>query len=54
MDAFKEYKFNNKEYFNSEKLSKNIFCLPLYPEIRDKEILTICRVLKKIISKNSN
>ena len=54
MNAFREYKFNNKDYVNSEKLSKNIFSLPLYPEIKDKEIYLICRVLKKIISEIKN
>ena len=34
--------------------SKNIFSLPLYPEIKDKEIYLICRVLKKIISEIKN
>ena len=49
MIAFKKYKFDNKEFPISNFLAKSIFCLPLYPEIKNYEILKISRTLKKII-----
>jgi aminotransferase EvaB len=51
MKGFKKYKFNRRNYLISEKLSKNIFCLPLYPEMKDKEIFYICKILNGIIKK---
>jgi aminotransferase EvaB len=51
MKGFKKYKFNKRKYLISEKLSKNIFCLPLYPEMKNNEILYICKKLNEIIKK---
>ena len=51
MKGFKKYKFDKKNYLISEKLSKNIFCLPLYPEMKNNEILYICKKLNEIIKK---
>lgn len=51
MKAFKKYKFDRKDYLISEKLSKNIFCLPLYPEMKTSEIFYICKILNEIIKK---
>jgi len=36
---------------NSEKKSKGIFCLPLYPEMTDAEVLKVCKILKNIMKK---
>ena len=49
MRAFKEYKFKTTDYKISNKLSKNIFSLPLYSELTDKEIFYICKKLNKIV-----
>ncbi len=49
MKAFNEYKFKIKDYKISSKLSKNIFSLPLYPEITNEEVLYICKKLNKIV-----
>ena len=53
MKGFNEFKFKNKEYLNSEKISKGIFSLPLYPEIKNKQIFTVCVKLKKILKELS-
>ncbi len=37
---------------NTESLSKGIFCLPLYPELKNKQVKYICKELKKILNKN--
>ena len=49
MKAFKKYKFNNKKLKNSDFLSKNILCLPLFPELKSKEVITICNKIKTIL-----
>ena len=41
---------NKKDLKNSEKKSKGIFCLPLYPELRSSEINKIIFSLKRIIT----
>ena len=41
--------FKNEKYVVSEIKSKGIFSLPLYPELRIKDINIICRKLKKIL-----
>ena len=51
MKGYKNYKFNNHELKNSEKLSKEIFSLPLYPELREYEVKKICLTLIKILKK---
>ena len=38
---------------NTEYLSKGIFCLPLYPELKNKQVKYICKELKKILNKNN-
>ena len=53
MNAFKKFFKNNNKLKNSEIKSKGIFCLPLYPELRNDEVLKICRIIKKIIKKIS-
>ena len=51
MKGYKNYKFfdNNLKY--SEKLSKEIFSLPLYPELKEYEVKKICLALIKILKK---
>ncbi len=49
MKAYSKIIKNKKNLQNSEKLSKGIFSLPLYPELKDKDINKICTSLKKII-----
>tara|TARA_Y100000389_G_scaffold18855_1_gene16341 strand:+ start:3430 stop:4560 length:1131 start_codon:yes stop_codon:yes gene_type:complete len=51
MKAYKQLFKNNKRLKNSEVKSKGIFCLPIYPELKDKEVIRICKSLKKIVSK---
>jgi dTDP-3-amino-2,3,6-trideoxy-4-keto-D-glucose/dTDP-3-amino-3,4,6-trideoxy-alpha-D-glucose/dTDP-2,6-dideoxy-D-kanosamine transaminase len=51
MKAYSQYFDNKKKLTNSEIKSKGIFCLPLYPELKDKEIKKICTKLKLILKK---
>ena len=48
MNAYKK-NFKNQKFKNSEKFSKNIFCLPIYPELTNKEIFKIIKELKSIL-----
>ncbi len=50
MNAYSKIKRGNLS--NTEILSKGIFCLPLYPELKNKQIKYICEELKKILKKN--
>ena len=49
MKGYKKY-FINKRFYESEKLSKGIFSLPLYPELKLKDVYKICNALKKILN----
>ena len=51
MNAYKNFNFNNNELKNTIKYSKEIFSLPLYPEIKDSEIKKICDSLKSILKR---
>ena len=51
MIAYKKLFKNNKRLKNSEKKSKGIFCLPIYPELKNKEVIKICKTIKKIMKK---
>tara|TARA_B100001057_G_scaffold299233_1_gene299346 strand:+ start:5858 stop:6988 length:1131 start_codon:yes stop_codon:yes gene_type:complete len=51
MKAFKHFFRKDKDLKKSEIKSKGIFCLPIYPELKDKEVIKICRSLKKILDK---
>ena len=51
MKPYKKFKYNLNVLKNSEILSKGIFSLPLYPELRNKDIITICKKIKKILNK---
>ncbi len=51
MKAYSKIIKNKKNLKNSEKKSRGIFCLPLYPELKKKEINKVCFSLKKILKK---
>ena len=53
MKAYKNFKFKHKDYVNSNKFSKTIFCLPLYPELKNSEVKKICNTLINILKKFS-
>jgi len=42
--------FKNDKFIKSEKYSKGIFSLPLYPDLNIKDIIFICKKLKKILN----
>jgi len=50
MNAYKKIFQNNKRLKNSEVKSKGIFCLPIYPELKDKEVIRVCKSIKKILA----
>ena len=49
MRAFKKYSFNSSKLKNTEKISKEIFSLPLYPELKISHVVKICNILKNIL-----
>ena len=51
MKAYKNLKFNQNELLKSEKKAKGIFSLPLYPELKETEVLKICNKLKEALRK---
>ncbi len=51
MKAFKHYNINSNTLKITNKFSKQIFCLPLYPELKKYEIIKICKILNKILKK---
>ena len=51
MKAYSNFIKNKNELKYSEKFTKYIFCLPLYPEISKTEINKICNTLISIIKK---
>ena len=51
MSAYKKFFQNNKRLKNSEIKSKGIFCLPLYPELKKKEVINICKKINQIMDK---
>ena len=51
MNGYKKFNFNNKELKNTIKYSKEIFSLPLYPELKATEVKKICNILKEILKK---
>ena len=51
MTPYKVFFGKNKKLKNSEKKSRGIFCLPLYPELQKEEILKICSIMKKTMKK---
>ncbi len=51
MKAYKNFKFEHKDYINAKKFAKTIFCLPLYPELKNIEVKKICNTLITIMKK---
>ena len=51
MLGYKKFFINKKNLKNSEVKSKGIFCLPIYPELKNKEIDLICKNIIKIMNK---
>ena len=51
MNAYRNFFKGNKRLKNSEIKSKGIFCLPIYPELKKKEVIKICKNIKKILEK---
>ena len=51
MNAYSALIKNKKKLVNSEKKSNGIFCLPLYPELKNKELKIICTTLKKVLKR---
>ena len=51
MKAFKIYNFNPSKLRISEKISKEIFSLPLYPELTSVSVKKICKILVNILNK---
>ncbi len=51
MKAYSKIIKNQKNLRNSEKKSKGIFSLPLYPELKKSEVTSICNKLVKILKK---
>ncbi len=51
MTGYKKF-FRKKKYLkNSEIKSKGIFCLPIYPELKNREVDLICKNIKEIMDK---
>jgi len=51
MKAYKDFGFSDKKLRNSVNFSKNILCLPLYPELKESDVSRICNILKDILKK---
>ena len=51
MKPYKGLIKNKKRLKNSEIKAKGIFCLPIYPELKNMEVIKICRIIKKILNK---
>ena len=49
MKGYLKYNFNNKSLINSNRLSKLIFSLPIYPELNNSEVKKISYALKNIL-----
>ena len=51
MKAYSKIIKDKKNLKNSEKKSRGIFCLPLYPDLKKQEINKVCIALKSIIKR---
>ena len=49
MKGYNKYNRNLISLPKSEKFSKGIFSLPIYPMLKVDEILTFVKILKKIV-----
>ena len=52
MTAYKSF-FKKKKFINSEKMSKGIFSLPLYPDLKMSDVKIVCNKLVEILKKIS-
>ena len=48
----KKLKLYNKNYPNSENIWKSTISLPIYPSLKKKDVIYICKSLKKVINEN--
>ena len=51
MQVYKKFSSINNDLKNTEKKSKEIFSLPLYPELKTSEVNQICKILVMILKK---
>ncbi len=51
MQVYKKFNSKKNDLKNAEKKSKEIFSLPLYPELKVSEVNQICKTLGKILKK---
>jgi len=51
MKTYRDYFKNHKRLKNSEIKAKEIFCLPIYPELKNSEVIKVCEKIKKILEK---
>ena len=51
MKPYKDFFLNHKRLKNSEIKAKGIFCLPIYPELKNSEVIKICEKIRKILKK---
>ena len=51
MKAYKKIILNKSRLKKSVEKSKQIFCLPLYPELSINEVRYVCKNLKEILKK---
>ncbi len=51
MQGFKKFFIKNKYLKNSEIKSKGIFCLPIYPELKNREVDLVCKNIREIMDK---
>ena len=45
----KKYKLDENDFKNSNKYGNNNISLPIYPKLKNKEILKICKNKKKFL-----
>jgi len=41
--------YDSKDLSNTEKFSKGIFSLPLYPQLKMNKVVQIAKILRKIL-----
>ena len=50
-EGYKFLGYDKGDFPNTEKLSKEIFSLPLYPSLKDEELKTVVRELTDIVKR---
>lgn len=51
MKGYKKYVFGNYKLKNTEKFSKGVFSLPIYPDLKIQKVLKVIKILKKVLQK---